>query len=138
MSDSDRARERWFPGIGGTEVELYGWVRCSHEGIGKPGCRICDPDKARVANRYEFLLAVADLDRQKWKGLAELHLEMAERAQDGWNKAIDSLDAAKAAQRDTSAALIEEYASANKESDARLTPASLLRLAKVIRKAGGK
>lgn len=22
---------------------LYGWDRCSHEGIGMPGCGICDP-----------------------------------------------------------------------------------------------
>jgi hypothetical protein len=35
---------------------MYGWERCTHEGIGQPGCRTCDPDKVRVSNRYEWLL----------------------------------------------------------------------------------
>ncbi len=38
------------------EELLYGWERCTHAGIGKPGCRTCDPDKGRVAARYEWLL----------------------------------------------------------------------------------
>lgn len=53
MSDG---REKWFPGVGGSARELYGWERCTHEGIGLPGCRVCDPVKSRVAERYEWLL----------------------------------------------------------------------------------
>ena len=35
---------------------LWGWDRCTHEGIGQPGCRTCDPMKLRVFDRYEFLI----------------------------------------------------------------------------------
>jgi len=35
---------------------LFGWDRCTHEGIGQPGCRTCDPQKLRVYDRYEFLI----------------------------------------------------------------------------------
>jgi hypothetical protein len=39
-----------------TSDALFGWVRCSHENGGNPGCRICDQQKLRVYDRYEFLL----------------------------------------------------------------------------------
>lgn len=35
--------------------ELFGWVRCTHEGIGLPGCPICDPDPLRVLVRSMML-----------------------------------------------------------------------------------
>ena len=31
--------------------DLYGWDRCTHEGIGQIGCPTCDPDKGRVILR---------------------------------------------------------------------------------------
>lgn len=32
---------------------LYSWGRCSHVGIGQPGCPVCDPSKSRcVARAY--------------------------------------------------------------------------------------
>lgn len=43
--------------------EMYGWDRCTHEGIGMPGCRTCDPDKFRVAERYELLLSFVEAER---------------------------------------------------------------------------
>lgn len=39
---------------------LYGWERCSHEGIGKPGCSTCDPDKSRCVAKLERDLAQRD------------------------------------------------------------------------------
>jgi hypothetical protein len=43
-------------------AEMYGWAFCSHAGIGLPGCRTCDPDKFRVAERYELQLAAAQAE----------------------------------------------------------------------------
>ncbi len=37
-------------------LELFGWDRCAHDGIGLPGCRTCDPDKGRVFARYEWII----------------------------------------------------------------------------------
>ena len=43
----------------------YDWARCTHEGIGLPGCPTCDPDKHRCLARAEHVrraavLALAD------------------------------------------------------------------------------
>lgn len=77
---SDEAREKWFPGVGGTELDLYGWERCSHEGIGLAGCRVCDPDKGRVASRYEFLLERVRAERDDAEERADRWLSALERA----------------------------------------------------------
>ncbi len=37
-------------------AEIWGWEHCSHEGIGMPGCRTCDPIKPSVAARYEWII----------------------------------------------------------------------------------
>lgn len=34
---------------------MFAWERCTHEGIGQPGCPICDPDKSRVMLRAVWL-----------------------------------------------------------------------------------
>lgn len=34
---------------------MYGWSRCTHRGIGQPGCPMCDPDRDRVAARATFV-----------------------------------------------------------------------------------
>lgn len=44
-----------FDNPGDDRSLMFGWRRCSHEGIGLPGCRICDPDEERVASRNEWL-----------------------------------------------------------------------------------
>lgn len=38
-----------------TAALFFGWERCTHEGIGKPGCITCDPDRARCAARAEYV-----------------------------------------------------------------------------------
>lgn len=32
-------------------MSLYDWERCTHEGIGQPGCSTCDPSKDRCMAR---------------------------------------------------------------------------------------
>jgi hypothetical protein len=41
-----------------SDFNPYDWERCTHESIGLPGCPTCDPDKHRVAARYEQRLGV--------------------------------------------------------------------------------
>lgn len=38
-------------------MSIYAWSKCSHEGIGRAGCPVCDPDQTRVRARYERLLS---------------------------------------------------------------------------------
>ena len=39
----------------------YDWARCTHEGIGLPGCPTCDPDKHRCLARAEHVRRAAVL-----------------------------------------------------------------------------
>lgn len=34
---------------------MFAWERCTHDGIGQPGCPVCDPDKSRVMLRAVWL-----------------------------------------------------------------------------------
>lgn len=36
-------------------MSIYDWKRCTHEGIGQPGCPTCDPDHDRVMIRAQRL-----------------------------------------------------------------------------------
>lgn len=42
-------------------MDLYDWKHCAHEGIGQPGCAICDPDSARRAKRKRVVRHTEDL-----------------------------------------------------------------------------
>lgn len=68
---------------------MFAWERCTHDGIGQPGCPVCDPDKSRVMLRAVWLDkrdARADLAKAQAR-VAEL-----EAALRGVTGLVESLD----------------------------------------------
>jgi hypothetical protein len=59
---------------------LYDWERCSHEGIGQPGCPTCDPNKDRCmaravrADNKELRVKLAAAEKR----VAELEMDINE------------------------------------------------------------
>ncbi len=70
---TDRSTGAWVQGerIFPVPAEAYNWDRCTHEGIGLPGCPTCDPDKNRCLERAEFLhereLAAVIKTADRWR-----------------------------------------------------------------------
>ena len=56
-------------------MSIYDWERCTHEGIGQPGCPTCDPDKQRVSARYEQRLAALRAEVTSLRAALRLTLE---------------------------------------------------------------
>lgn len=61
-----------------SDIDLYGWERCTHANIGLPGCPTCDPDKHRVAARYERKLDEAHAEVARWQAIATRAVEALE------------------------------------------------------------
>lgn len=85
-------------------MSIYDWERCTHEGIGQPGCPTCDPDHDRVMIRAqrqfraEGAAATAFL-ADLWATVRELRVDVRElRAERDALKA--QVEAARALCRD--------------------------------------
>lgn len=50
---------------------MYAWERCTHEGIGRPGCPTCDPDKHRCLARAQRHLDACQRDFDALRARAE-------------------------------------------------------------------
>lgn len=57
-------------------------MNCNHEGIGEPGCYVCDPDKGRVVASLRAEVVQLKKERDEATNLAGQNAEWAEEARE--------------------------------------------------------